>query len=188
MADSSDEVDRGNFKFNMTVFSGPSATPLLGRFAPSLAVLDQKLKECAGVEQEQAGDAIIAEVVHLPEARIGNILQRPQIRPFEIPFLGNSSAGKDHQIPVTDLMVAVRNDKIVLRSKRLNKIIIPRLSSAHNFANGISVYKFLCDLQSQESSFSIVWDWDWDFFQQFSRRFCQGLSINISFCQEPDGS
>ncbi|MBB5635229.1 thiopeptide-type bacteriocin biosynthesis protein [Pedobacter cryoconitis] len=170
VAASTDEIDQGNFKFNMTVFGGASATPLLGRFAPSLDVLDQKLKECAVVEQEGLGDAILAEIVHLPEARIGNILQRPQIRPFEIPFLGNSSADRDHQIPVTDLLISIRNDKIVLRSKRLNKIIIPRLSSAHNYANGISVYKFLCDLQSQGSNFSIFWDWDFLTQQAFLPR------------------
>ncbi|HEY0177493.1 MAG TPA: lantibiotic dehydratase, partial [Pedobacter sp.] len=154
------EIDAGNFKFNLAACGGPSAIPLLGRFGPSMDVLDQKLKDCALTEQEAFGDAILAEVIHLPEARIGNILQRPQIRPYEIPFLGNASVDAGHQIPVTDLMVSVRQNKIVLRSKRLNKIIIPRLSSAHNYGNGISVYKFLCDLQGQDNSFSVLWDWD----------------------------
>ncbi|MBB6499231.1 lantibiotic dehydratase [Pedobacter cryoconitis] len=153
-------IDQGDFKFNLSACGGSSAIPLLGRFASSVDALKLKLEECAIVEQEAYGEAILAEVIHLPEARIGNILQRPRIRPYEIPFLGNSSADADHQIPVTDLMVSVKHDKIVLRSKRLNRVIIPRLSSAHNYSNGISVYKFLCDLQGQGNSFSVLWDWD----------------------------
>jgi thiopeptide-type bacteriocin biosynthesis protein len=48
-------------------------------------------------------------------------------------------------------MVSVREDKIVLRSKRLNKEVAPRLSSTHNFSmHALPAYHFLCDLQVQK--------------------------------------
>jgi len=154
-----ERLDNGDFKFNLTACCGPSALPLLARFAQNDDFLTQKLKECAQLEEKYIAGAIIAEIVHLPDSRVGNILQRPQLRGYEIPFLGTSSLPNDKQIPVSDLMISVSNNEIKLRSKRLNKIVIPRLSSAHNYNNGIAVYKFLCDLQHQHGAYNISWDW-----------------------------
>lgn len=154
-----ESLDRGDFKFNLSACCGPSALPLLARFAQNDEVLSQKLKECSQFEEKNIAGAVIAEIVHLPDSRVGNILQRPQLRDYEIPFLGSSALPHDKQIPVSDLMISVSNNEIKLRSKRLNKIVIPRLSSAHNYNNGIAVYKFLCDLQHQHGAYNISWDW-----------------------------
>ncbi|MFD2284986.1 hypothetical protein GJU39_17440 [Pedobacter petrophilus] len=154
-----ERLDKGDFKFNLSACCGPSAQPLLARFAQNDPVLSQKLKDCSKVEEENIDGAIIAEIVHLPDSRVGNILQRPQLREYEIPFLGNSSLPAERQIPVSDLMISVSNNKIKLRAKHLNKIVIPRLSSAHNYNGGIAVYKFLCDLQNQHGAYNISWDW-----------------------------
>jgi len=48
----------------------------------------------------------------------------------------------------------------VLRSARLGKQVIPRLTSAHNFVHGsLGVYRFLCMLQSQEALGGLAWGW-----------------------------
>lgn len=154
-----ESLDSGDFKFNLSACCGPSALPLLARFAQNDNVLSQKLIECSQFEEKNLEGAVIAEIVHLPDSRVGNILQRPQLRGYEIPFLGSSSLPRDKQIPVSDLMISVSNNEIKLRSKRLNKAVIPRLSSAHNYNNGIAVYKFLCDLQHQYGAYNISWDW-----------------------------
>lgn len=159
LADSAKSMDAGDFKFAITALGGPTAITLMARFAHACPDLTEKLKICADKEQACYGDKILAEIVHLPESRVGNIIQRPQIRAYEIPFLGNSSVPNEYQIPVSDLLISIVNHKVVLMSKRLGKEIIPRLTTAHNYNGGITVYKFLCDLQHQSDSFTIRWDW-----------------------------
>ncbi len=46
-----------------------------------------------------------------------------------------------------------------MRSKRLNRRVIPRLTTAHNFTQGLPIYRFLCDLQAQDAHLSITWNW-----------------------------
>ena len=140
--------------------AGGNATRLLGRFTCMSDAVHDWCCDIAAVEQANTPDAIIAEIVHLPENRVGNILMRSNFRAFEIPYLAKSSVGEDFQIPLQDLMVSVQNGTVVLRSKRLNKRIIPALGNAHNYSyNALPAYHFLCDLQQQNkrSGFGFHW-------------------------------
>lgn len=129
---------------------GSSAANLLGRFCHVTEHLESYVKEITTYEQLLNEDVIYAEIVHLPESRIGNILLRPILRSYEIPYLAKSAVDTDHQIPLSDLYVSVSGTRIFLRSKRLNKQVIPRMSTAHNFSfNAMPVYHFLCDMQTQ---------------------------------------
>ncbi|MFN7774608.1 MAG: lantibiotic dehydratase family protein [Flavobacterium sp.] len=129
---------------------GISASKLLGRFCSVNQEIHQLTKEVIQKEEAYFEGKILAEIVHIPEARTGNILRRPILRSFEIPYLANSEVPTAFQIPVSDLMVSIKNNTIVLRSKRLNKEVIPCMSNAHNYSyNGLPIYHFLCDLQYQ---------------------------------------
>jgi thiopeptide-type bacteriocin biosynthesis protein len=153
-------LDQGDFQLLVESVGGPSGARLLGRFCHADAVLCRHVEEHLRAEEALRPDAIFAEVVHLPQGRIGNILARPVLRDYEIPFLGRSGAPPERQIPVSDLRVSVAGPRIVLRSARLGKEVIPRLTSAHNFMHGsLGVYRFLCVLQSQAVTGGMYWSW-----------------------------
>jgi thiopeptide-type bacteriocin biosynthesis protein len=159
-AASQEAIDRGDFQILFDNAGGPSGARLLGRFCHADAELSRQTAEHLRAEEALHPDAIFAEIVHLPQGRIGNILARPVLREYEIPFLGRSGAPPDKQIPVTDLRVSVEGQRIVLRSARLGREVIPRMTSAHNFVRGsLGVYRFLCTLQQQGTLGGVSWGW-----------------------------
>ena len=141
----------GQSKIFLHSIGGSGAANLLGRFCHVDKEIHKAVMDIVK-EEEQAlpNDKLYAEIVHLPESRIGNILARPQLRPFEICYLAKSGVDKAFQLEISDLMVSVRQKKFILRSKRLNKEIIPRLTSAHNYSHpsAMPIYQFLCNLQN----------------------------------------
>lgn len=152
-------IDKGDYLFNVLATGGTSAIPLMTRFAHLDSGLEERLRECVRMEERQQDDGIFAEVVCLPESRAGNILTRPSLFKYEIPIIGQSAVKEAYRIYLDDLLLSVKNGEIILRSKRLNKRVIPRLSSAHNFHYGMVVYRFLCDLQYQSGTLNLSWDW-----------------------------
>jgi lantibiotic biosynthesis protein len=194
------DVDEGRFQLLWKHSGGPSGGRILGRFCHADAELEARLREHLAAEEASRPDAIFAEIVHLPEGRIGNILSRPVFRDYEIPFLGRSGAPSDFQIPLTDLLVTVSDQRIVLRSERLGREVIPRLTSAHNFALGLAIYRFLCGLQGQGVIVGLNWNWGalesaaflprvrsgrvvlhrarWKLFQKEIESLCAGSSVD----------
>ncbi|WP_188563913.1 lantibiotic dehydratase [Hymenobacter frigidus] len=159
LAESTQQLDAGKFQFSLGTFSGPSAANLLGRFCYGDEQLLEDVRESLRRTEPDTEDAVYAEVVHLPEARVGNILMRPTLRAYEIPFLSPATVPAENQLPVQDLLVSVRQGRVVLRSRRLNKQVIPRLSTAHNYMAGLPIYRFLCDLQKDNSYSGVNWSW-----------------------------
>ena len=158
-AASAEDIDDGDYTITLQPPSGPSGGNLLGRFCHLHSEIEKLTRSTLEAEEIHHPDAVFAEIVHLPESRIGNILMRPALRKYEIPYLCGTTLDKEFQIPVSDLFVGIEGNKVVIRSKRLNKEIIPRMTTAHNFSmTTLPVYQFLCDLQFQQIR-SIGWQW-----------------------------
>lgn len=159
-APSPEALAAGDFQVLLHYAAGPSGARSLGRFCQGDAELERHVTAHLAAEAELDPAAIYAEIVHLPEGRLGNVLARPVLRQYEIPFLGRSSAAAEQQIPVTDLRVSVVGDRVVLRSAALNREIRPRLTTAHNFAwRSMGLYQFLGTLQNQGNCGAIAWNW-----------------------------
>lgn len=140
---------------------GSSAINLLGRFAQGNPQMDEVIHQVTQVEQLVNPDVVFAEINHLPQSRTGNILARPAFRAYEIPYLTKSSLPYDAQIQLGDLFLSFSNNRIILRSRRLNKEVVPRLGTAHNFTyQSLPLYHFLCDLQVQNLQTGLNFKWD----------------------------
>ena len=139
---------------------GSSAVNLIGRFAHAEPAIAQLIREVTACEQAHNPGVEFAEICHLPASRVGNLLQRPSFRALEIPYLAQASLPTEGQVPVQDLLLSVQGTELVLRSRRTGQRIVPRLSTAHNFAHeALPVYQFLCDLQTQGLQPHLGFDW-----------------------------
>lgn len=159
-ARSVEAVAGGEFRVLLLGGLGPSGARMMGRFCHGDEDLQRVVRAHCRDEERHSPDAIFAEIAHLPEGRIGNIVSRPLLRDFEIPYLGRSGAPRDRQISVTDLMLSVAQGRLILRSRRLGREVVPRLTTAHNFVNdSLDIYRFLCALQDQGCNCSLSWNW-----------------------------
>ncbi|WP_257310418.1 lantibiotic dehydratase [Geothrix fuzhouensis] len=169
-------LDRGEFQFWMEHHSGPTAARWLGRFASGDPVLKAALHRHLRTEEDARPEAVFAEVVHVPEGRMGNVLARPALRDYEIPFLATSGVASTHTLPPSDLRLTVRGQRVLLASARLGREVLPRLSSAHNFTRGPVVYRFLAHLQDQDGR-SGGWSWGALADQPFLPRVTRGRHV-----------
>jgi lantibiotic biosynthesis protein len=140
--------------------TGPSGAELLGRFCHG----DPRLHDAVGAhlraEEAHSPGVVFAELVHLPEGRIGNILARPVLRDYELVLLGRSGAPADRQLGVDELTLRLDGQRLVLYCPRLNAEVRPRLTTAHNPAwRGFGVYRFLAALQRAGVAAGLGWDW-----------------------------
>ncbi|HXS56128.1 MAG TPA: lantibiotic dehydratase [Hanamia sp.] len=136
----------------LETIGGTHANSLLGRFAYLDHEMMNVCKEVCFTEREADKRVIFAEIIFIPEGRIGNIARRPVFSDYEIPLLAGA-ATQEKQIPVNDLMVSIQDDEIILRSKKLDQRVIPRLSNAHNYSKSlVPAYRFLCAIQQQGRS------------------------------------
>ncbi|WP_281234881.1 lantibiotic dehydratase family protein [Flavobacterium gelatinilyticum] len=135
---------------------GSSAANLLARFCYGNSEINSFVNEITQFECDSNNDKIIAEIIHLPESRTGNVLRRPSFRTYEIPYLGQSNLEISNQIHIEDLLLFVKNNRLVLWSKKYDKEVVPRLTNAHNYSyNALPVYHFLCDMQFENCKSAI---------------------------------
>lgn len=129
---------------------GASALQMTGRFS-CVPAIGKFTEEVAKYEQEMNPEVVFAEIAHFCNIHAANINRRAHLRKYEIPVLTRSTLPSARQIQLSDLMVSVVNDTVVLRSVSLRKPVIPRLGSAYNYTkNSLPVFRFLCDMQSQQ--------------------------------------
>ncbi len=115
-----------------------------GRFTNALPSLRTYVEARAG-----KNGRVPVELVHLPRADLGNILSRADLGSLQLGIRSGVPAEKS--IPISDVMVRVRDGEVLLRSVRLNQDIELRMSNAHAFdtSPSIPMYRFLASVANQ---------------------------------------
>lgn len=140
--------------------SGQTAPTWVGRFCNGDPEMKAVVEEIVLAEEEMHKDKLVAEITHLPAARLGNVLQRPALRKYEIPYLAGSPLPREQRLSINDLMLCIRDGKMIMYSKEHNKQVLPFLTNSHFYSNGTSLplYHFLCDMQEPEGQTGAVLD------------------------------
>lgn len=153
--------DNWSVIFDLASRGNPAS--ILGRFGfmEPEGKLNLHLREMVRDDISNNPDHLLAEIVHLPEDRTGNILQRPSYYDWEIPYL----AGPGNEASVihpNDILVSVINNKVVLKQKITKKRILPRLTNAHNYqSRQLPLYQFLAECINQDSNSGYFPNWGW---------------------------
>ncbi|KIO78083.1 hypothetical protein TH53_05685 [Pedobacter lusitanus] len=136
---------------------GVSGMELGTRFGVSYTAIEDQLKKICEQEMSVNDDFIFAEIAFSPANKTSNIKQRGHFYSYEIPILTHSMYPDKNTIKLSDLAISMSGNTILLRSVKLNKYIIPRLSSAYNTQlTTIPAFRFLCDLQYQGTKSSLT--------------------------------
>ncbi|MFD2937764.1 lantibiotic dehydratase [Spirosoma flavum] len=149
------------WRFVLNSTSGGSSAFFFGRFCHGDETLREAVKTMCAWEQTQYPEDLLAEIVHWPvnPRRAGNVVSRPVLRPYEIPYLTPEGVTSEQTILLSDLLVSVTDaGEVVLRSKKTNQRVRPQLSSAHNPALGDEVYQFLVYVHLAENH-PFGWSW-----------------------------
>jgi thiopeptide-type bacteriocin biosynthesis protein len=160
-AESPAHTARGDFRVWVQSVAGPNGGVFLARFCDTLEPLENRLREHLQAETSGERDAIHAEIVHLAYGRLGNVVTRPHLREYELPFLGGSGAPGAQCIDVRDLLLEVTEGEPVLWSKEHGRRVVPHLTNAHAFAakGNVGLYRFLCAIQDASATSGARWDW-----------------------------
>ncbi|WP_093669758.1 lantibiotic dehydratase family protein [Tenacibaculum sp. MAR_2009_124] len=158
----------GETKIVLDYLGGASGANLIARFGHLDHKIHNHIENIFDIENKMNPDKLIAEIVHLPQSKAGNITYRPVKREYEIPYLGKSTVSKEKQIDIKDIMISIKKGQIILRSKRLHREIIPKLTNAHlPNDRSLPIYRFLCDIQTEGKRGGIGFAWH-NLFDNFS--------------------
>ena len=142
IAESPAAVDAGDFQ----VVVGPNmgamaAGRVLGRFADLLGpAAEDALRRVADAEAAVEPGRIRAEVTYLPRSgRMANVAVRPLVRDRELAF----DTLSDNGIPLDELAVAIRGNRLVLRWSATGQEVVPCAGHMLNPQGAPAVIEFL---------------------------------------------
>ncbi len=127
---------------------GCTANTMLGRFTIAITDLEDFCHEITAVEENSNPGVLFFDVAYQLEREVDNVNRRKRLYPYELPLLTWSC--DETPLSFDDTLVTVRDDEIILWSKKHRKRMVPRIPSAYNYSRSeLAVFRFLCDLQHQ---------------------------------------
>lgn len=138
---------------------GVTANALTGRFTMVGEQVENYAKEIANIEKNANPDILFFDVAYMVETSIDNVNRRKLIYDAQLAILNFDTSSSP--LTLNDLQISVVGSEIILRSKKLNKRLVPRMASAYNYTRSdLSVFRLLCDVQHHglNSSLSLSLD------------------------------
>lgn len=154
---------------NIESAGGCNPLSLIGRFTLADQAIFQAGREIANEIEKLNPNLIFAEILHLADPHIDNVNRRGQLWNYQLPLHAACEPGaKAEMIRLDDLYVVLAGTMVLLWSKKHEKYVIPRLTSAYNHSiDQLPLFRFLSDLSYQygrtQLSFNLL-----QFFPGFS--------------------
>ncbi|MDN3585120.1 thiopeptide-type bacteriocin biosynthesis protein [Pedobacter aquatilis] len=127
---------------------GSTANALSGRFTLASDKVLEHCKAIGKIEESANPDIIFFDVAYMVETNVDNINRRKLVYNKQLSILNFDTSADP--LTLDDIMLSVQGSEIFLRSKSLNKRLVPRMASAYNYSRSdLSVFRLLCDLQHQ---------------------------------------
>lgn len=127
---------------------GATSNALSGRFTMAADDVVQYTKNIAAAEQQANPEVLFFDVAYMVETNVDNVNRRKLIYGHQLSILNFDTSSSP--LALNDIQISVRGTEVILRSKHLNKRLVPRMASAYNYTRSdLSVFRLLCDLQHQ---------------------------------------
>lgn len=161
-ASSAADIDNGNFQIIIGPNLGAQAAGRnLGRFADLIGPEGRTLlQQIAAAEAHHVKEEIEAEIVYLPpNQRMANVVIRPAVRPYEVPFGVMAAVDASKTIALSDLVAGVENNRFYVRWKRTGQRV--RFTSGHMLTHhgAPAVIRFLSEVSSDGRMMFNSFDW-----------------------------
>lgn len=132
---------------------GTSGLNTLARFGYLSKGIENLIANISSFEQEHAfNHARLATIDILPNVKAGNVARRSLFRNQRLSVPNHC----DNSVALNDLFVSVRSNRIYL-TDRDGMEIIPCIDNALAYNRSeLSIYKFLCDLQTQDLISTVI--------------------------------
>lgn len=147
----SSDIDKGKYKIQLVPNTGSDgAGKTFGRFINFFdSHYKEKIHKINELEKEFYEDAIIAEMVYLPDyGRAANVTIVDNIRDYELSIGTNSSKGEAKTLKMSDLVIGISKGIFYIRSKTLNKRVIITTGHMLNVAGCHNLCRLLKEISN----------------------------------------
>jgi hypothetical protein len=127
---------------------GATSNALTGRFTMANQAVEVYAKNIADAEQMANPDVLFFDVAYMVETNVDNVNRRKLIYGHQLSILNFDTSSAP--LALNDIQISIKGTEVILRSKSLNRRLVPRMASAYNYSRSdLSVFRLLCDLQHQ---------------------------------------
>ncbi|WP_044201195.1 lantibiotic dehydratase [Flammeovirga sp. OC4] len=134
----------------------------IGRFSHLDEEISKGIDQLVSIEDDyyKNSNTLLAEVAFVHNnLRASNVCHRSKFRHYTIPIIQPTQKDDSH-ILLNDIIVGIRNNEVILRSKKTKKRILPRISNAHFIKDDhLNIYAFFSKIEQQGMNKYPLWNW-----------------------------